>query len=214
MTRIIEHIAPFSFPSMPSKSGRELEARLRGTEANPLWWPAEPNLFETVFDYTEPYVVTVGFVRPRPGDVPVPVEVTIRRTFPVSDEPYRPPSFAEGTEPAPFSARDVRRLPLDRIVRAATAVADHGPLDPASEVPKVLLPRGRPTGGERSIKFYKEVADAYRQIQFAQPDKSPAREIARRKRVPENTVHQWIYKARDKGFLERPPRSRKVGGRG
>ncbi len=193
---------------MPSKSAREFEGRVRGTGAETLWWPAEPDLFETVFGYASPYVVTVGFVRPRPEDVPVPVEVTIRRAFPVSEVDS---SSGFKSEPAPLSAREVRRLPLDRIVRAATAAADRGPVVSASEISKVLIPRGRPTGGERSIKFYKEIADAYREIQQLDPDESPARVIARRKRVPENTVHQWIYKARDRGFLERPPRARKVG---
>jgi hypothetical protein len=195
---------------MPSRSSREFTARLRGVEVEDLWWPAEPNLFETVLDYGDkPYVVTVGFVRPALGDVPVPVEVTIRRTFPVSNQAYRP-GFVEGTEPGPLSARDVRRLPLDRLVRAAAATADRGPSESHNEVSKILVPPGRPEGGERSIAFYKGIADAYREFQQRKPLESPAKLIARQKRVPVNTVHQWIFRARRLGFLEPSPRKRKV----
>jgi hypothetical protein len=199
MTRIAEHSKPF--PSMPSRSSREFEARRRGVPVEALWWPSEPELFETVFDYAAPYVVTVGFVR---DDAPVPVEITVRRTFPVSDQG----GFLDGAEPEPLSARDVRRLPLDRLLRAATAAADSGPVESAAEVSKILLPRGRPGGGARSIAFYREIASAHRQIE--QLGESPAKAIARRKRVSENTVHQWIHKARLHGFLEPSPRSRRV----
>jgi hypothetical protein len=191
---------------MPSASSREFESRLRGTEAEALRWPAEPDLFETVFDYAAPYVVTVGFARSDADDVPVPVEVTIRLTFPVSETGR---GFAEGTEPRSLSTRDVRRLPLDRIVRAATAAADAGPVEALAEISKSLVPPGRPAGGERSVVFYKGIAEAYRQL--TEQQKSPAKEIARRKRVSENTAHQWIYKARLHGFLEPSPRSRKLG---
>jgi hypothetical protein len=204
MTRVAEHLEPF--PSMPSASSREFEARLRGTEAEALRWPAEPDLFETVFDDAAPYVVTVGFVRPDAGDVPVPVEVTIRLTFTVSETGQE---FVEGTEPRSLSTRDVRRLAFDRIVRAATVAADSGPVESLSEISKILLPRGRPGGGERSVLFYKGIAEAYREL--TKQEKSPAKEIARRKRVSENTAHQWIYKARLHGFLEPSPRSRKLG---
>jgi hypothetical protein len=204
VSRVTEHLKPF--PKMPPASAREFEARLRGTEAEALWWPAEPDLFETVFDYAAPYVITVGFVRSEVGHVPVPVEVTVRLTFPVSETQQ---GFAEGTEPRSLSARDVRRLPLDRVVRAATAAADSGPVESLPELSKILLPRGRPSGDERSVAFYKAIANAHRQLE--QLEKSPAKEIARRKRVSENTVHQWIHKARLQGFLEPSPRSRKLG---
>jgi hypothetical protein len=86
--------------------------------------------------------------------------------------------------------------------------ADRGSIEPVSDLSKILLPRGRPAGGERSTKFYLEIANAHRQIE--QLGESPAKVIARRKRVSENTAHQWIHKARQHGFLEPSPRSRKV----
>jgi hypothetical protein len=65
------------------RSGREFEARLRGAEVETLSWPAEPDLFETVFDYATPYVVTVGFVRPRAEDGAALKKQTIHKTVSV-----------------------------------------------------------------------------------------------------------------------------------
>jgi hypothetical protein len=69
---------------------------------------------------------------------------------------------------------------------------------------KVLVPRVRPQRG-KAASFYKEIADAYRQL--AASGVSPVKEIARRKRVSENTVHQWVHRARKLKFLEPSPRS-------
>jgi hypothetical protein len=73
---------------------------------------------------------------------------------------------------------------------------------------KVLLPRGKPQPG-KSTEFYREIAKAYRELAAEGTGKSPVKEIARRKGVPENTVHQWIHKARKLKFLE--PSTRKRG---
>lgn len=69
---------------------------------------------------------------------------------------------------------------------------------------KVLVPRGRP---HRSTTFYREIANAHRE--FQRRGLSPVKEIARRKREKENTVHQWVHRARELGFLEPSPRSKK-----
>ncbi len=118
------------------------------------------------------------------------------------------------------SPRDVQRLPLAKIVQAALAYANVLG-EPSLGVPKpdekpvevvaaerVLLPRGRPKGGPGSMKFYKEIADAFKEFALT-PGVSPAKEIARRKRVDPNTAHQWIHRARKLGLLEASPRARK-----
>jgi hypothetical protein len=69
---------------------------------------------------------------------------------------------------------------------------------------KVLIPRGRPRRG-KAASFYKEIAEAYRKL--AADGVPPVKEIARRKRVSENTVHQWVHRARKLKFLEPSPRS-------
>jgi hypothetical protein len=143
-----------------------------------------------------------------------------------------------GAGPRPHvSARDIQRFPLAQIVSAAlaaaataerptlengtpvrsqvaTVLADADPRwreqggtdwDWAESARKILVPRGRPRRGKPD--FYKEIAASYRA--FAAMGLSPVKEIARRKRVSENTVHQWVYRARALGFLEPSPRSRK-----
>ncbi len=75
------------------------------------------------------------------------------------------------------------------------------------EVRKVLLPRGRPKHG-KSIDFYRELSKSYRDFEIR--GLSPVKEIARRKRVSENTVHQWVHRMRHElGFLEPSPRSKR-----
>jgi len=87
------------------------------------------------------------------------------------------------------SPREVRRLPLSTYVEAA-----HELVAGSDPTRKVVLPRGRPARG-RSTKFYREILTSYRTLK-AQGEKSPVRHIAQRKSVSENTVHQWMYRAR------------------
>jgi transposase len=76
-----------------------------------------------------------------------------------------------------------------------------------AEAGKVLLPRGRPKRG-KSVDFYRELAKSYREFELG--GLSPVKEIARRKRVSENTVHQWVHRMRHElGFLEPSPRSKR-----
>jgi hypothetical protein len=141
---------------------------------------------------------------------------------------------AAGTRPH-VSARDIQRFPIAQIVRAALAaaatakrptlengkparsqvaavLADADPAwreqggrdwDWAEDARKILVPRGRPERG-KSAGFYKDIAVSHRK--FAAAGKSPVKEIARRKRVSENTVHQWVHRARKLKFLEPSPR--------
>jgi len=100
----------------------------------------------------------------------------------------------------------MRRLPLTKIIAAALVVASKpSGYDYRAEAQAATAPRGRPERG-KSTTFYRELADSYRS--FAERGKSPVKEIARRKRVSENTVHQWVYRARNLGFLEPSARTR------
>jgi hypothetical protein len=136
------------------------------------------------------------------------------------------------------SPRDIQRLPLARMMAAALAAAaaaerpadvprlpsgaqpgrgqiafdpgdnprwaESGPLW-AREARRVLIPKGRPQRG-KSARFYSEIAKAHRELAAA--GVNPVKEIAQRKKVPENTVHQWIHRARRLGLLEPSPRSK------
>lgn len=144
---------------------------------------------------------------------PVVTGVAVRRRVPMKAKGKRaafdPESeWSEDVEPLPVSLRDVRRLPLDRIATAALVAVrqfrespDPDRMRPVAEA--LSLP-GRPVGRNKE-RFYGTVAELYRR--YAQQGRSPAKELARRKHVSENTAHQWIYKARKLGYLEPSQRS-------
>jgi hypothetical protein len=109
-----------------------------------------------------------------------------------------------------LTARELRRLPIDRFLASARAMAGvyfrrrriGGPIqaeEMLEELRRVRAPRGRPRRG-RSSNFYAEIAEFYRAA-VAQ-GKRPGAEIARRKGVDANLARQWIYRARKLGFLE------------
>jgi hypothetical protein len=126
----------------------------------------------------------------------------------VTSEP--PADEGAGTVPAPYHASDwgdsVWATYYD--VGHADEWSEAGfEVPPAmAQAGKVLVPRGRPERG-KSVAFYRELADTYRAFELQ--GLSPVKEIARRKRVPENRVHQWVYRARDLKFLPPSPRSRR-----
>lgn len=119
-------------------------------------------------------------------------------------------------------SRDVRRMPLDAYVKAARSSltlarielmteAGHAPPRMTKKQQRELLgishaweraqqdlatvtvPRGRPQAG-RSTKWYADLLASARQLEAQ--GKSANRELARRKHVSENTIRQWIHRAR------------------
>lgn len=88
------------------------------------------------------------------------------------------------------------------VVRQAAEEPSPERLEPLAEA---LSLSGRPIGRNKE-RFYRAVAELHRQ--WVLKGLSPAKELAKRKRVSENTAHQWIYKARQLGYLE-PSHARK-----
>jgi hypothetical protein len=184
-----------TFTGEPSPESSAMAARRRGDDTFP--WPAkpEPERVRIQGPIDAPYVVDVGFTRDSAGE-PVPVEVTVRRTFPTStskrDGEFQ---FAEGTELEPAAAVDLREIPFGTVIRAALAAKRRPELSDErhAELDRILLPRGRPKRG-RSATFYRELAAAA--DHFEQRGLSSATEIARRKGVSPNLVHQWLHVAR------------------
>jgi hypothetical protein len=145
---------------------------------------------------------------------PVVTGVSVRRRVPMRAKGRRAAfehkaEWAEETEPLPLSLRDVRRLPLDRIAAAAVVVVRQAAEEPSPDrlepLAEVLSLPGRPIGRNKE-RFYRAVAELHRQ--WTLKGLSPARELAKRKHVSENTAHQWIYKARQLGYLERSSRTK------
>jgi hypothetical protein len=144
---------------------------------------------------------------------PVVTGVSVRRRVPMKAKGKRAAfeheaEWPDDAEPLPVSLRDVRRLPLDRIATAALVLARQYAEEPTPDrfdpVTEVLSVPGRPRGRNKE-RFYKAVADLHRS--WTRKGLSPAKELARRKRVSENTAHQWIYKSRQLGYLEPSQRS-------
>jgi hypothetical protein len=166
-------------------------------------WAPPPEAVVWVRRDDLPYVVGVEFLRTEEGTVH-PVGVSVRVMAP---HPF--PRDTEVDLP-PLSARVVRRLPLGSYVDAAVAWASHplfvlrnvaAPDEAWDEVRRAVAPRGRPS---YNTDFYAEIAEIHRALTIK--GKRPVPEIARRKRVSPNTVHQWIYRARQLGLLEKPVR--------
>jgi hypothetical protein len=183
-------------------------------------WPPPPEAIIRVEDPDTPYVVDVETRRDQGGNLHV-TGIAVRVTVPTKPQPDPEPNAqvrwpdVPGYEGVPcfedlpdVSPRDVRRLPLSTYMRVARAVR-YEETDPdlkgkasreqwLRSIEAASVPRGRPKMND--TRFYKEIANSY--TAFQAQGRSPAKEIARRKRVSRNLVDQWIYRARQLGFLE------------
>ena len=144
-----------------------------------------------------PYMVEVELLRTEDGAVH-PVGVSVRVMAP------HPFPTGENVDLPPLSSRVVRRLPLASYLDAAVAWASHPVFvlrnlaDPDAaweEVRRAVAPRGRPA---HNTNFYAELAEMFRALTLQ--GKRPVPEIARRKKVSANTVHQWIFGLVSLGF--------------
>ena len=177
----------------PNPDVAAFAAQVRGEET--FNWPAEPDELVRVWGATDaPYTVDVEFVRDSDGEL-VPVGVSVRRTYPTSRHKKQGSyQFADEAVLEPLSAVDVRQIPFGRVIRAAMVAAAAGPEDDIrADVDRILVPRGRPQRG-KSVKFYRDLLKSAHE--FQQQGLSPAKEIARRKGVSPNLVHQWLHVAR------------------
>jgi hypothetical protein len=155
-----------------------------------------------------PYTVDVEFVQSDRG--PVATGVTVRRNFRYDEDD----GFADDLELEAVSGRDVRRMPLDRMIAAAlAAVSEPTTTTGWRDGVTTELESQRPSKRGYSSKFYAEIADEYRRL--AQKGlTSPVQEIARRRGDPPNRVHQWVHRARAMGLLEPSTRRRRRSERG
>jgi len=189
---------PISLPGFGEKTARQkfrpaAEQQLEGAP-----WTMPPDRSVRVEISDSPYIVDVDFVRDATGAY-VASGVSVHRAYPFLPVERAVPEpelrWPEDLEPEPVSPRDVRRLPLASYIQAATAAANK-PLDERGEaIHKALsMPRGRPEPG-KSTQFYADILETFEALK-AQGEPAPAKALATRKRVPVNTVHQWLYRAR------------------
>jgi hypothetical protein len=157
-----------------------------------LRWPAHPSQVIRVWDLGKwPYTVDVEISRDDDDNLAA-TGITIRRNFPTDGRGAR---FETGAKPLPVSPRDVRRMPLDAIVKAALVAATTNLFDPErhTKLRRALRTRGRPKRG-KSQKFYAAILADHREL--TRRGESAGKAIAEREGVDVNTVYQWIYRAR------------------
>ena len=163
------------------------------------WWPYPPEWTVRFDTEDSPYVVDVEISKVLES-TPQITGFVIRTGFPKSPSGKGKESSTSGAEYQPLTAREVQRLPLSRFARAALALAaDAFSPGGLQEAKRILMPRGRPSAGADS-NFYAELLAAARELE--KQGIAPVPEIARRKRVDPNVVHQWLHRARRPG---RPP---------
>ena len=205
-------------------------------------WPPIPD--ETYWFRSAEHHVGVEIAHASDGS-PIVVGITVRRTAPLEPRPPEPsgspgePEYDAASvrlldyimrsnkapdgllfveDPRPLSSRDVRRMALDRYVRAALDIAagDHSPEHLVEQLRRVRLPRGRP---ERDVFFYRDLLTAHRELgKRPEEVRSVAAEIARRKSeelgedIDVNTVYQWVHRARELEKLGRlgPPKGKRT----
>ena len=156
-------------------------------------WPYPPEWIVRFLPEDASYVVDVEIALEEEGKYLT--GIAVRSGVPTSPTGTPQDPWLEGSEYEPVVPRDVQRLPLGRYVRAALAIVnDPFTEDGRREVQRILVPKGRPSRGH-GAEFYRDLLATARRLE--EQDMRPVPEIARRKRVSENVVHQWLHRARD-----------------
>ena len=188
-------------------------------KASKIQWPPAPPVGykpEATVTFGEvdgwPYVVGVDVARDRDGR-DIPIGLTIQRKPSFGDPGPSPQYDLEGMslpevtdaalELQRLSVRDVKRMPLDRILRAATVAMREGAWGgPDSPVTRTVLPRKKV---RLTRKDFEKLAKAYEALEAR--GERPVPVLAKRMGVPENRMHQWVHRMRyEMGLLPPPPR--------
>lgn len=164
-------------------------------------WPFPAEWTVRFLPEDSPYVVDVEVATDEDGTHYL-TGIAARSGVPTSASGTPDDPWLEGAEYDPVSPRDAQRLPLSRYARAALAIVND-PLteEGRQEARRILVPRGRPSR-RRGAAFYRELLATARDLE--EQGIRPVPEIARRKQVSENLVHQWLHRARK---LEATPSS-------
>ncbi len=180
--------------------------------AEGVLWPYPAEWTVRFLPEDSPYVVDVEVATDEDGAHYL-TGIAIRSAVPTSASGTPQDPWLEGANYEPVSPRGVQRLTLSRYARAALAIVN----DPLSEegrreMTRILVPRGHPSR-RRGPGFYRELLGAARHLE--EQGLRPVPEIARRKHVSENLVHQWLHRARKleaaSSSPNKPPRRRPGG---
>jgi hypothetical protein len=170
--------------------------------AEEVRWPYPPEWIVRFLLEDASYVVDVEIALEEGAQTYL-TGIAVRSAVPTSPAGTPRDPWLEGAEYEPVVPRDVQRLPLGRFVRAALAIVN----DPFTEegrreVQRILVPKGRPLRGH-GAEFYPDLIAMARRLE--EQGIRPVPEIARRKRVSENVVHQWLHRARRLEARSSPP---------
>jgi hypothetical protein len=171
-------------------------------------WPYPPEWTVRFLPEDASYVVDVEIAMEESEKTYV-TGIAVRSGVPTSPSGTPQDPWLKGADYEPVVARDVQRLPLTRYVRAALAIVnDPFTAEGRQEAGRILVPKGRPSRG-RGAEFYRDLLATARQLE--EQGIRPVPEIARRKRVSENLVHQWLHRARRLEARSSPPAAESGG---
>jgi hypothetical protein len=169
-------------------------------------WPMPPQSIVRAW-HDDDYVIDVE-LRLGEHDTPVVTGISVRRAVPMERRRdfKREPSWPDDAVPRSVSPRDVQRLPLSTVVRAALLWTQATKDDPesrerAGKMGRVdrILARSRGKKGPRGDEFYRTLGLAHYEFVRAGVQ-SPVKELATQMGEPPGNIHVWLHRARKRGF--------------
>jgi hypothetical protein len=169
--------------------------------AEGVTWPCPIEWVIRFIPDESPHAIDVEVMEGNDGSYDV-TGISVRATTPTSPGGTLENPWLEGGQFDPIVARDVQRLPLTQYTRAAIAIIKSNrpfSTEHAERIAKrivaerIVMPRGRPSKGV-GPEFYLELLAVAKELE--KQGIRPVPEIAKRKRVNQNLVHQWLHRAR------------------
>lgn len=153
----------------------------------------------------EDYVIDVELRLGR-DDQPIVTGLAIRRGVPLeprSGFKQSEPRWPKDAEPRSVRPRDVKRLPLSQIAKAAVTWVSALELDPGSAKRTLELDRARRTlrpprtSPREDPDYYRKLLLVHNEL-VARREPSPAKKLAEQMGKPLSTVHVHLHRARRK----------------
>jgi hypothetical protein len=169
-------------------------------------WPLTPQSIVRAWDDESGYTIDLE-LRLGTNDQPVVTGIAVRRALPM--EPRQRditggPRWPEATEPVPVSPRDLKRLPLSSLAKAAKAWIESMKLEPGSEerdavtagvVRTLHPPRGWKAGARVTDELYEFILKALEHHE-RNMEPHPVLRIAEALGEPPAKVHVWVHRAK------------------
>jgi hypothetical protein len=164
-------------------------------------WPMPAQSVVRAWLEDDDYVVDVE-LRLDDADEPVVTGIAIRRAVPMKPSTSGP-RWPEGTELRAVRPRDVKRLPLSQIAKAAATWVSSTKLEPGSSERTLELDKVRralrppPTRPRTDPEFYSKLLLVHDEL-VARGESAPAKQLAAQMGEPVGKVHVWLHRAKRK----------------